>query len=178
MPMLAAQCSNETKVAFAAEAEQHGLTESELLRQMVAALLQKQSAPGSADRPFTGSRAGTTGELHLRLRAHEIERIRTLASAAGQSGPAWVVALIRQHLEGAAPFVASELDELAGAVRQLGAIGRNLNLIAHQLLRTDRYSAQALEPERLAAHVEAVHVAVRAMAARAASRMGGRDTDG
>ena len=89
-----------------------------------------------------------------------------------------MVALIRQRLGDATPFVERELDELSAAVRQLGAIGRNLNLLVHQLMRTDQYSAQALQPERLAARVEAVHAAVRAMASRAASRVGGKDGGG
>jgi predicted transcriptional regulator len=178
MPKLNARCTPETKAAFKALAAGHDLTESELLRQVIAAIVKRQPLPGTADRPFAGARAGYTGELHLRLRKHEIQRIHALAEPAGQSGPAWVVALIRERLGDATPFVASELDELAGAVRELGAVGRNLNLIAHRLMRTDQYSAQALQPERLAARVEAVHAAVRAMASRAASRVGANDARG
>lgn len=178
MPMLAARCSEETKAAFAVEAERRGLGESELLRQVVA-IVVKQAPGGATSRTEQPSPDSTkTARVELRLRGHEVQRIRELAGAGGQSAQAWVVALIRHHLGDATPFVESELDELAGAVRQLGAIGRNLNLIAHQLMRTDRYSAQALEPQRLAARVRAVHVAVRAMVTRAASRMGGEDAHG
>lgn len=156
-------------------AERHGLTEAGLLRQVIAALLAQEQGKSSGPELFAGSRGGETGQLRLRLHKAEVERIRALAEPSGQSAQGWVVALVRERLDKAVPFAKDELGELREAIRELGAVGRNLNTITHRLLRSDQYDGQALEPQRLAAAVEKMRKAVNATVTRATHRAGGDD---
>lgn len=175
MPLLQGQCTDDTKAAFHALAQRHGLTESALLRQIVAAVLSDEKVKSSGPELFAGSRGGRTGQLRLRLREQEVARIRELAEPAGQSAQAWVVAMLRQRLESAVPFAKAELQELREAIRAIGPIGRNLNTITYQLLRTDQYALRAQEIAALTQAVEAMRQAITATVTRARHRAGAND---
>src|SRR6185312_4232982 len=110
------------------------------------------------------------------LYEHEVRRIRELAELSGQSAQGWVVALIRQQIEHAVPFSKDELAELREAIRAIGPIGRNLNMITHRLLRTDQWSdAQGEFVQAAERAVEKVHRAVRTLAQKASHRTGAAD---
>ncbi len=159
------------KAAFAQLASEHGMTEAALLRQMVKRVLEssgKSSAPG-----LSVGRGGQGGQLRLRLMDHEVKRVRELAEASGQSAQGWVVALIRQQIERAVPFSKDELAELREAIRAIGPIGRNLNMITHRLLRSDQWSDSQGEFVQAAERaVDKAHRAVRNLAQKASHRTG------
>ena len=174
MPILKAICTSETKAAFRALAAEHGLTEAVLLRRLVQEILQK-AGRRSGSEP-SGGNGGKGGQIHLRLYAHEVRRIREIAEPSGQSAPGWIVALIRQQIEHAVPFSKDELAELREVIRQIGPIGRNLNMITHRLLRSDQWSdAQGEFVHAAERAVEKVHVAVRSLAQKASHRTGAGD---
>lgn len=174
MAILKATCTPETKAAFRALAAEHGLTEAVLLRRLVQGVLQKSGRPYGRER--SGGNSGKGGQIHLRLYAHEVRRIRELAEPSGQSAPGWIVALIRQQLDHAVPFSKDELAELREAIRAIGPVGRNLNMIAHRLLRSDQWSdAQGEFVQAAERAVDKVHRAVRNMAQRASHRTGAAD---
>lgn len=174
MAILKAICTPETKAAFRALAAEHGLTEAVLLRRLVQGVLQK-AGKSSGPEP-SGGNGGKGGQIHLRLCEHEVRRIRELAKPSGQSAPGWVVALIRQQIEHAVPFSKDELAELREAIRAIGPIGRNLNMITHRLLRSDQWSDGQGEFVQAAERaVEKVHCAVRNMAQKASHRTGAAD---
>lgn len=174
MPTLKTPCTAEMKAAFAQLATEHGMTEAALLRQMVKRVLEssgKGSGPG-----LSAGRCGRGGQLRLRLMDHEVKRVRILAEASGHSAQGWVVALIRQQIEHAVPFSKDELAELREAIRAIGPIGRNLNMITHRLLRSDQWSEAQVEFVQAAERaVERVHVAVRDLAQKASHRTGAGD---
>jgi hypothetical protein len=174
MPTLKTPCTAGMKTAFVLLASEHGMTEAALLRQMVKRVIEssgKRSGLG-----LSAGRGGRGGQLRLRLWNHEVRRIRELAEASGQSAQGWVVALIRQQLEHAVPFSKDELAELREAIRAIGPIGRNLNMITHRLLRSDQWSdAQGEFVQAAERAVEKIHRAVRNMAQKASHRTGAAD---
>lgn len=174
MPTLKTPCTAEMKTAFILLASEHGMTEAALLRQMVKRILQssgKRSGP-----ELSSGRGGKGGQLRLRLRDREVKCVRKLAEASGQSAQGWVVALIRQQIEHAVPFSKDELAELREAIRAIGPIGRNLNMITHRLLRSDQWSDAQVEFVQAAERaVDKVHRAVRNLAQKASHRTGAPD---
>ena len=83
MPLLQGQCTDDTKAAFHALAQRHGLTESALLRQIVAAVLSdekvKSSGPELRDEerpslPLRGGRLLTQPFGHASMRAWRLRR--------------------------------------------------------------------------------------------------------
>lgn len=169
MPLIAAQCSESTKSRFRALAERHGMSESALLRQMIDQVLAGNEKPSDLER-FGGIRGGHTGQLRLRLRPKEIAAIRALAKPAGQSAQGWVVAQLRQRLEGAVPFAREELAAMHDAVREIGSVGRNLNSITRHLLRTGQLLADQLELGALSKAVECIRREMIATLTRANHR--------
>ncbi|MGH8124394.1 MAG: plasmid mobilization protein [Rhodanobacteraceae bacterium] len=157
-------------------ASQEGLTESMLLRRMVAVVLAQASRatlPLSAT-GTRGGRGGYGGQIKLRLRPEEVRAIRALAEPEGYSAQAWIVRQLRHRLEDAVPFAREELNELREALRELGALGRNLNKVLHLLQRSDRFLDGHLELQALGASVEQLRRAVTDTVTRATHR-GHRD---
>lgn len=171
MTTLHTRCSEATKRRFQALATSHGLTASLLLRKMIAAVLASTEA-GTLPLPnaeIRGGRGGAGGQLRLRLQPSEVRAIRALAEPEGYSAQAWIVRQLRHRLEGAIPFANDELDELRGVMRELGALGRNLNRMLHVLQRTDRLEGP-LEMEALSANIEQLRRVVTETFTRATHR--------
>lgn len=138
MPTVKTLCTDETKTRFSALATSEGLTESMLLRRMIAAVVRQRCGPNAAlpASETRGGRRGYGGQIKLRLRPVEVRAIRALAEPEGYSAQAWIVHQLRHRLEGAVPFAKEELSAQHDAIRELSAVGRNLNTIAHRLLRS------------------------------------------
>jgi Mobilization protein NikA len=173
---LQTRCRPEIKQRFRALAREHGLTESMLLRRMVATVLAQASGtslPLSAT-GTRGGRGGHGGQIRLRLRPEEVHAIRALAEPEGYSAQAWIVRQLRHRLEDAVPFAREELHELREALRELGALGRNLNKVLHILQRSDRFLDGQLELQALGTRIERLRRAVTDTVTRATHR-GHRD---
>ena len=172
MPELHTRCSADAKRQFQALASAQGLTESMLLRRMMAAVLQQYGGTAS-DLPRSETRGGKDGKssrLMLRLRPSEIQAIRALAEPEGYSAQAWIVRQLRHRLEDAVPFAKEELDALRDAIRELAAIGRNLNSLLHVLHRSDRFEEGRLDLQTLHAGVDQLRRTVTATMTRATHR--------
>lgn len=178
MPLLQTRCSAAVKTRFRALAASKGLTESILLRRMVATILSEVVPDAPVLRSETrGGRGGQRGQIKLRLWANEIKAIRALAEPEGYSAQAWIVRQLRHRLESAVPFAKDELNELRDALRQIGAIGRNLNALVHMLHRRDRLAGDLVDVPTLAKKVETLRRAVVAMMTRATHRGEGGGVD-
>ena len=173
---LQTRCRPEIKQRFRAMATGHGLTESMLLRRMVAAVLTQYADEvlAFASTQTRGGRGGHGGQIKLRLRPDEVRAIRALAEPEGYSAQAWIVRQLRHRLEGAIPFAKDELDELREVMRELGTLGRNLNRMLHILQRSDRFLEGSLDLQPLGASVERLRRAVTETLTRATHR-GHRD---
>ncbi|MGH8040444.1 MAG: hypothetical protein ACREPN_00170 [Rudaea sp.] len=172
MPTLKTLCSDEAKTRFSALATREGLTESMLLRRMVATVIVKCGGPGAPlPRSDTrGGRRGYGGQIKLRLRPSEVHAIRALAEPEGCSAQAWIVRQLRHRLEGAVPFAKEELSAQHDAIRELSAVGRNLNTLAHRLLRSGEFEAGMLDLQALAKSVERLRRETMATTTRASHR--------
>ena len=145
-------------------------------RRMVSVVLAQSSnaALPLATTGTHGGRGGYGGQIKLRLRPCEVRAIRALAEPEGYSAQAWIVRQLRHRLEDAVPFAKEELNELREALRELGALGRNLNKLLHILQRSDRFLEGQLDLQALGASIERVRRAVTETMTRATHR-GHRD---
>ena len=176
MTTLHTRCSAQLKQQFDALAASHDLSASMLLRQMIVTVLAHHAATETAlpRSEIRGGRGGYGGQIRLRLRPAEIQAIRALAEPEGYSAQAWIVRQLRHRLEDAVPFAKDELAELREALRELGALGRNLNKLLHILQRSDRFLEGLLDLKTLSAGVERLRCAVTEAMTRATHR-GHRD---
>lgn len=176
MPTLQTRCKLEIKNRFRALASSHGLTESMLLRRMVSVVLAQSSSQtlSLSTTQTRGGRGGYGGQIKLRLRPSEVRAIRALAEPKGYSAQAWIVRQLRHRLEDAVPFAKDELNELRETLRELGALGRNLNKLLHILQRSDRFLEGQLDLQTLSVSVERLRRAVTETMTRATHR-GHRD---
>ncbi|MBK6598384.1 MAG: plasmid mobilization relaxosome protein MobC [Proteobacteria bacterium] len=96
--------------------------------------------------------------LYVRLRHGDRLILRERASARGMAPATYVSVLVRAHLRQLAPLPKAELMALKRLTAELGAIGRNLNQIAHAMNRDQRPHAG---PQRGHEHAEALRGAAR-----------------
>ena len=172
VPTLKAHCSDATKAKFRALAKSNGLTESTLLRRMAVTIIAKQEDPGAVPpaSEMRGGQGGKGSRVMLRLRPAEIQAIRALAEPEGYSAQAWIVRQLRYRLEGAVPFAKEELAAQHDAIRELSAVGRNLNTITHRLLRSGQFETGLLDLQTLAKFVERLRREMTATTTRASHR--------
>jgi predicted transcriptional regulator len=141
-PVAAAQflktrVSPETKRRAQELARQQLLTESIWLRQVINAALSAAPSPNAhtgapAHEPARGER------LYVRLGPEDRLLLKERASARGMAAATYMSVLARAHLRNLSPLPRDELLALRQAVAELGAIGRNLNQIAHVANRRGR----------------------------------------
>jgi hypothetical protein len=170
MPVVKALCSAETKAQFRALAAAERLTESMLLRRMVATVVAQSGNTRHMSAETRGGRGGQGSQIKLRLRPAEVQAIRALAEPEGYSAQAWIVRLLRYRLEGAIPFAREELEVQRAAIRELSAAGRNLNTITHWLLRSGQFESGNLKLDALAKAVEQLRREMVATLTRATHR--------
>ena len=170
MPVVKALCSAETKARFQALATAEGISESLLLRRMVATVVAQSGNTRHRSVETRGGRGGQGGQIKLRLRPAEVQAVRALAETEGYSAQAWIVRLLRYRLEGAIPFGREELEVQRAAIRELSAVGRNLNTITHRLLSSGQFEGGNLKLEALAKAVEQLRREMIAIVTRATHR--------
>jgi Bacterial mobilisation protein (MobC) len=78
-----------------------------------------------------------TGKISVRLNPDDLLLLRERARARSVPTATYVSFLIRSHLRSLAPLLPDELKALKASIAELGAIGRNINQIAHAWNRGD-----------------------------------------
>jgi Bacterial mobilisation protein (MobC) len=133
-----------------AVAEQHGVTESALLKKFLdVALLQGAGSPDSCLARQVDA-IPRNARLFVRLRPNDQVLLRERAAARGMAAATYASIVLRTHLRGVARIPDREFAELKRSVAELGAIGRNLNQIARvanatgQVTGPNRQDLQAL----------------------------------
>jgi hypothetical protein len=128
------QCrvSKATKAALHAAAARQQLTESALLKRMLALMLQTAGAAvvgdvadAADDRPTRQSR------LYVRLTRGDRQMLQARSAARCLAPATYASILLRAHLRALTPLPEAELRAIRQSTRELAAIGRNLNQIAH-----------------------------------------------
>lgn len=139
--------SNETKKCFATAAARQGLSESALLKRLIEQMLASAEVhavvePVAAPDP-------RDARLTVRLVPEDRVLLRERAIARCMPAATYVSVLVRSHLRRLAPLPDRELSSLQASVRELAAVGRNLNTMA-RLLHQDARQAVPGRQEVLA----------------------------
>jgi hypothetical protein len=130
--------SNETKQRFATAAAGQSLSESALLRRLIELMLA--SAPSNDLAEPVAPSDLRDARLTVRLVPEDRALLSERAAARTMPAATYVSVLVRSHLRRVAPLPDRELSSLQASVRELAAIGRNLNTIA-RLLQQDARQA-------------------------------------
>ncbi|SHJ62521.1 mobilisation protein (MobC) [Malonomonas rubra DSM 5091] len=127
MPIIKAEVDKEQKTAFRNLAKSQGMTETELLRQMI----NQATDAAVVDSEEKIERNNRTT---ISFTEQEFNRLIQRSRADGFSKhTAWIVGLVRTVLFRQPSFSTSEIDVLRESNREIAAIGRNLNQIARAI---------------------------------------------
>ena len=139
--------SNEAKQRFSAVAARQSLSESALLKRLVEEMLASIEVDDVAEPvlPLDPRDA----RLTVRLVPEDRALLRERAAARTMPVATYVSVLVRSHLRRLAPLPDRELSSLQAAVRELAAIGRNLNTMT-RLLQQNVHQAAPGRQEVLA----------------------------
>lgn len=129
---------DETKRRFAAIASHEGVSESALLKRMVALMLESTRAPTTLS---PADRLPRDARVTVRLRPDDQQLLKERAAARDMPAATYVSVLVRAHLRSLSPLPKEELLALRRTVCELSAIGRNLNQIARVANQSPRASA-------------------------------------
>ena len=127
---IAARVSSETKTRLRVLAERQQLSESALLKRLVDLVLSSATDAVPTSGPSI-HRAVRHTRLYVRLAVHDRRLIEERASSRGLRPATYAANVLRAHLSGVSPIPEAELKALRQVTRELAAIGRNLNQIAH-----------------------------------------------
>jgi hypothetical protein len=120
----------ETKAALRAAAERQQLTESALLKRMLELVLHNAGAADSGD-ITTADRPPRRARLYVRLTPGDRQLLQARSTARCLAPATYASVLLRAHLRALTPLPEAELRAIRQSTRELAAIGRNLNQIAH-----------------------------------------------
>ena len=128
------QCrvSRATKAALRAAAERQQLTESALLKRMLDLVLQTAGAAIVDDAADAADdRLARQSRLYVRLTRGDRQLLQARSAARCLAPATYASILLRAHLRALTPLPDAELRAIRQSTRELAAIGRNLNQIAH-----------------------------------------------
>ena len=139
-PTLQARIDLEAHRRFVALAKARGLTESALLR--LAVEREVGHAESRAIPAMPAPERGATSRITVRLMPKVLAAARERAASMGMAPSRWIASLVQSNLGREPVFTGPELTAVDAAVRELAAIGRNINQIARALneahFQTDR----------------------------------------
>jgi hypothetical protein len=127
------QCrvSQATKAALRAAAERQQLTESALLKRMLELVLHTAGTAVASDDALVAERPVRQSRLYVRLTPGDRQLLQARSAARCLAPVTYVSVLLRAHLRALTPLPEAELRAIRQSIRELSAIGRNLNQIAH-----------------------------------------------
>src|SRR5712671_4837959 len=136
-PFVAARVTPEMKTLLRVLAEREQITESALVRQLLEVMLRR-SVAGGFPKLDALEKVSRDARLSVRLAPEDRILLSDRARARGMPSASYISVLVRSHLRNLAPLPKEELLALKRSVAELGAIGRNLNQIAHTANRGER----------------------------------------
>lgn len=133
--------SEDTKADFNEMANNHGLTESELLRLIIANAINSQDdkniTPKKEKLDFSHMRKTESDieitELKIRLPKFLREQAKAKAKTQGMATSRWIKSLVQSNLIQPPVLIDSAIIALKETDRELAAVGNNLNQIARKL---------------------------------------------
>jgi len=130
------QCrvSQAMKAALRAAAERQQLTESALLKRMLEVVLQTVGVATVGDAAVAADdRQARQARLYVRLTRSDRQLLQARSAARWLAPATYASILLRAHLRALTPLPEAELSAIRQSTRELAAIGRNLNQIAHAI---------------------------------------------
>lgn len=175
MPYLTTRAEPELKAAFCKQATARGLSESQLLRQLVFAELGKpESAAPIKPKPISGP--VEYDRLTVRMPRFLMQAVAARAEMKGMARSRWISALVQSHLMEQPVMTDAELVALKASNRELAALGRNINQIA-KAINQAFYETERVRLDTLAKLSKAIasnRAAIRALV-RASQNSWGSD---
>ena len=167
MLQIKTRTDDETKKAFTELARKRGVTESELLRELIASAIARSPEVQGADpepaNPTTDSIE--QARLNLRMPLFLLDGAKSRAKYKSISTNRWMVDVLKTHLAQKPVPTDYQIAMLKGSNRELAGFGRNLNRIARALNEsfheTDQVNLKQLE--YLAAEINGNRLAVEAL---------------
>jgi hypothetical protein len=125
--------SDAEKTALRQFCRESGVTEADLLRRMIQRILGDRIDNSGSKKPAPVIKEGSN-KLTLRLNGSEIRKIERRAEEEGFSfRTTWAVSVLRQALSSVPILTSDEIKAIRESNRELAAIGRNLNQVAHAI---------------------------------------------
>jgi hypothetical protein len=123
-PRVTVRLTLEKKNRFGALAASRGLSESGLLRQLIASVLARSDLDPEVEQPRP--EAGQTDSVRTWLRPGDGKLLQARARKREMTNSAYIAALIRAHLRADPPMPLSELAQLERTLAAVSAMGRSL----------------------------------------------------
>lgn len=146
-PTLQARVDAEIRCRFTALAKARGVTESALLRLAVEREVDRPDRPAVGVMP--APEKGATSRITVRTAPNVMAAARERAAAMGMAPSRWIASLMQSNLGRTPVLTTAELTAVDAAVRELAAIGRNINQIA-RALNEAHFRAERVRLDRLA----------------------------
>lgn len=131
------------KAALRAAAQRQQLTESALLKRILEVMLQTAPVPEADVAP--PAHPARRARLYVRLTADDWASLRERAATRNMASATYAANVLRTHLRGRAQLLHTERALVKDSVRELRAIGANLNQIAQVANRDGRISGPTRE---------------------------------
>ncbi|WP_265646135.1 plasmid mobilization relaxosome protein MobC [Verminephrobacter aporrectodeae] len=131
MPVLKTLVETEIKARFRHMAAARGLSESELLRAIILTVTSEEESNGHPIKP--DAERTDIDRMTVRMPRFLMEATKARAKTKGMAPSRWITALVQSHLIKSPVMTTDELVALQATSRELLAIGRNINQIAHAL---------------------------------------------
>ena len=137
MPILRARVDEELKSLFQQKAESINLSESELLRKVVLEFFAHEKNSDALADVLTAiepdAENAENEKMTIRLPRFLVDAAKEKAKAKGMATSRWIAALVQSSLMQKPVMVDQELTVLRSNIRELNAIGRNINQMARAL---------------------------------------------
>jgi hypothetical protein len=124
----------DVKARLRALAEHEHITESALVRQLLATMLRVQE-PAENSSAKDADPIPRDSRLYVRLRLEDRKLLKARAIARGVPSATYIALLVRGHLHAVAPLPEAELLAVKQSISELRSIGRDLNTIVRVIGR-------------------------------------------
>jgi len=137
MPILRARVDEDLKSLFLQKAEERNLSESELLRKVVLDFFAQEKNKDDVEDVLKvvepDAENAENEKMTIRLPRFLVDAAKERAKAKGIATSRWIAALVQSSLMDKPVMADQELTVLRSNIRELNAIGRNINQMARAL---------------------------------------------
>ena len=134
MPVLITKVDEDLKKLFKQHTKNNGLSESELLRLIVIEAMGKAQFSKSDKTDLKpNTEKSETERITVRMPSFLMQAAKEKGKAKGMATSRWIAALVQSNIAKNPVMADQELNNLKASIRELNAIGRNINQMARAL---------------------------------------------